>query len=91
MSSLVSSGRRVNISLVLIAKMVKKYICPQCDKAFTTKQSLWRHKQKQRSHTHTHTYTHKHTYTNTHIHIHIHFKMDAYTHMGNYRNKTQFL
>ena len=28
--------------------MVKKYICPQCDYEFATRQSLWKHKQKQR-------------------------------------------
>ena len=30
--------------------MVKKYICPQCDYEFATRQSLWKHKQKQRCH-----------------------------------------
>ena len=30
--------------------MVKKYICPQCDNEFASRQSLWKHKQKQRCH-----------------------------------------
>ena len=30
--------------------MAKKYICPQCDNEFSTRQSLWKHKQKRRCH-----------------------------------------